>query len=186
MGAPLPSDLPGLELFDGQVDKLFEAMATEGPPRRSSTGAGAVVGGSISKQGFKDLVRVFYKCVKATVMSSEISIKSKTIRRLEVGEARLHQQSTSKSQKMRIFFACHKLGPGTLLPALALAAPWQLHQVLEALATPVHEETTKVMRVQCVATQAPRLAAGAMGAAARLGWPWPPAGEQLVLRFSWI
>lgn len=89
-------DLPGLECFDGQMEKLFDNLATEG---------------SISKAGFKDLVRVFYKCVKATVMSSEISIKSKTIRRLEVGE------------------------------------------VLEALATPVQEEATRVMRVQCVATQ---------------------------------
>ncbi|OLQ07452.1 hypothetical protein AK812_SmicGene9135 [Symbiodinium microadriaticum] len=43
--------------------------------------------GEISKEGFKELVRVFYKCVKATVMSEEMSIKSKTIRRLEVGEA---------------------------------------------------------------------------------------------------
>eukprot|EP00439_Symbiodinium_sp_Y106_P068063 s775_g11.t1 len=42
--------------------------------------------GEISKEGFKELVRVFYKCVKATVMSEEMSIKSKTIRRLEVGE----------------------------------------------------------------------------------------------------
>lgn len=89
-------DLPGLECFDGQMEKLFDNLATEG---------------SISKAGFKDLVRVFYKCVKATVMSSEISIKSKTIRRLEVGE------------------------------------------VLEALATPCQEEATRVMRVQCVATQ---------------------------------
>eukprot|EP00913_Durusdinium_trenchii_P017382 g16342.t1 len=81
--------LPGLELFDGQREKVFESLAEEG---------------CINKQQFKDLVRVFYKCIKATVMSEEISIKSKTLRRLEVGE------------------------------------------VLEALAPPCHEETTRVMR----------------------------------------
>merc|ERR1719230_1729016 len=32
------------------------------------------------------MVRMFYKCVKATVMSEEKSIKSKTVRRLELGE----------------------------------------------------------------------------------------------------
>ncbi|CAE8584073.1 unnamed protein product [Polarella glacialis] len=32
------------------------------------------------------LVRLYYKCVKATVLSDEISIKGKTVRRLEVGE----------------------------------------------------------------------------------------------------
>lgn len=88
--------LPGLELFDGQREKVFESLAEEG---------------CINKQQFKDLVRVFYKCIKATVMSEEISIKSKTLRRLEVGE------------------------------------------VLEALAPPCHEETTRVMRVHCVSTQ---------------------------------
>lgn len=64
--------LDGLELFDGHAEKLFSNMAGEA--------------GEISKEGFKELVRVFYKCVKATVMSEEMSIKSKTIRRLEVGE----------------------------------------------------------------------------------------------------
>jgi len=89
-------DLPGLELMEDQRDQLFDALATEG---------------KISRTDFKELVRVYFKCIKATVMSAEISIKSKTLRRLEVGE------------------------------------------VLEALANPCHEEVTRVMRVQCVATQ---------------------------------
>ena len=71
------TDLSGLELHDGQAEKVFEELAVEG---------------LISQQGFQDLVRVFYKCIKATVMSTEISIKSKTLRRLEVGEARRHCQ----------------------------------------------------------------------------------------------
>ncbi|CAJ1427126.1 unnamed protein product, partial [Effrenium voratum] len=60
-----------LELFDGQAEDLFKNLAGEG---------------ELSKEGFRELVRVYYKCVKATVMSQEISIKSKTLRRLEVGE----------------------------------------------------------------------------------------------------
>lgn len=40
----------------------------------------------ISKCAFAELIRFFYKCVKATLLTDELSIKSKTIRRLQVGE----------------------------------------------------------------------------------------------------
>lgn len=40
----------------------------------------------ISQCLFAELIRLFYKCVKATLVTEEIGIKSKTIRRLEVGE----------------------------------------------------------------------------------------------------
>jgi uncharacterized protein YbjQ (UPF0145 family) len=64
--------LSSLELQEGDVDKLFVSIAGEG--------------GSMSKERFMEMVRMFYKCVKATVMSEEKSIKSKSVRRLELGE----------------------------------------------------------------------------------------------------
>jgi len=64
--------LSGLELVEGQGEKLFEHIA----------------GGAedISKERFMELIRLYYKCVKGTVMSEDVSIKSKNVRRLEVGE----------------------------------------------------------------------------------------------------
>jgi len=64
--------LAGLELGEGQAQKLFEHIASDAT--------------EISKARFLELVRLYYKCVKATVLSDEISIKGKTVRRLEVGE----------------------------------------------------------------------------------------------------
>jgi len=64
--------LAGFEMQEGDADKLFENIAGDA--------------GDVTKERFLELVRVYYKCVKATVMSEEISIKSKTIRRLELGE----------------------------------------------------------------------------------------------------
>ncbi|CAE7212889.1 LanA, partial [Symbiodinium necroappetens] len=40
----------------------------------------------LDKATFLDLIRLYFKCVKGTVLSEDISIKSKTVRRLEVGE----------------------------------------------------------------------------------------------------
>eukprot|EP00931_Biecheleriopsis_adriatica_P058509 TRINITY_DN3485_c0_g1_i1.p1 TRINITY_DN3485_c0_g1~~TRINITY_DN3485_c0_g1_i1.p1 ORF type:complete len:615 (+),score=209.72 TRINITY_DN3485_c0_g1_i1:525-2369(+) len=70
--AAFVKDLPGIELAEGQADKLFENISGEAD--------------EITKERFLELVRVYYKCVKATVMSEEICIKSKTVRRLELGE----------------------------------------------------------------------------------------------------
>eukprot|EP00933_Yihiella_yeosuensis_P071683 TRINITY_DN79912_c0_g1_i1.p1 TRINITY_DN79912_c0_g1~~TRINITY_DN79912_c0_g1_i1.p1 ORF type:complete len:931 (-),score=287.51 TRINITY_DN79912_c0_g1_i1:123-2855(-) len=64
--------LAGLELAEGQPAKLFSHVAGETS--------------EISKDRFKELLRLYYKCVKATVLSEECSIKSKTVRRLDVGE----------------------------------------------------------------------------------------------------
>jgi len=64
--------LSGLELQEGDADKLFDSIVGDE--------------GSVSKERFMEMVRMFYKCVKATVMSEEMSIKSKTVRRLELGE----------------------------------------------------------------------------------------------------
>eukprot|EP00933_Yihiella_yeosuensis_P021140 TRINITY_DN16810_c0_g2_i1.p1 TRINITY_DN16810_c0_g2~~TRINITY_DN16810_c0_g2_i1.p1 ORF type:complete len:1026 (+),score=251.65 TRINITY_DN16810_c0_g2_i1:78-3155(+) len=60
-------------LPDKAVDRLFAHIAG------SSTG-------EISKETFLELLKLFFKCVKGTVLGDEISIKSKTVRRLEVGE----------------------------------------------------------------------------------------------------
>merc|ERR1712217_793772 len=69
---PFLKGLEQLKLEDGQAEKVFAHIAGEA--------------GEISKQRFLELIRVYYKCVKATVLSEDVSIKSKTIRRLEVGE----------------------------------------------------------------------------------------------------
>jgi len=64
--------LDDLKLGDGQAERLFEHVALEGA--------------ALSKERFVDVSRLFYKCVKSTVCSEDIAIKSKTARRLEVGE----------------------------------------------------------------------------------------------------
>jgi len=64
--------LSDLELADGQAERLFEHIAD-----------GAE---DIGKERFLELIRLYYKCVKGTVLSEDISIKSKTVRRLDVGE----------------------------------------------------------------------------------------------------
>lgn len=40
----------------------------------------------LGKERFLELIRLYYKCLRQTVMSEELSIKSKTVRRLEAGE----------------------------------------------------------------------------------------------------
>merc|ERR1712176_123805 len=42
--------------------------------------------GELKKDLFLELIRLYYKCVKSTVLTETISIKSKTVRRLEAGE----------------------------------------------------------------------------------------------------
>jgi len=64
--------LSDLKLADGQAEKVFEHVSGEA--------------GEITKEQFLELIRLYYKCVKSTVLSEDISIKSKTVRRLEVGE----------------------------------------------------------------------------------------------------
>jgi len=64
--------LSDFELAEGQGDKLFEHIASDAE--------------DISKDRFMELIRLYYKCVKGTVVNEEISIKSKNVRRLEVGE----------------------------------------------------------------------------------------------------
>jgi len=79
-GAPLTTEmfagflkgLPNLDLHDGQAIKLVEHIAGEA--------------GSISKEQFLELIRLYYKCVKATVLNEDITIKSKQVRRLDIGE----------------------------------------------------------------------------------------------------
>eukprot|EP00441_Pelagodinium_beii_P047331 CAMPEP_0197621792 /NCGR_PEP_ID=MMETSP1338-20131121/2250_1 /TAXON_ID=43686 ORGANISM="Pelagodinium beii, Strain RCC1491" /NCGR_SAMPLE_ID=MMETSP1338 /ASSEMBLY_ACC=CAM_ASM_000754 /LENGTH=886 /DNA_ID=CAMNT_0043191333 /DNA_START=38 /DNA_END=2698 /DNA_ORIENTATION=- len=75
--------LPGLELKEDDADKLFENIAGDA---------------DVSKERFLELVRVYYKCVKATVMSEDISIKSKTMRRLELGEVLEALEGPSKEE----------------------------------------------------------------------------------------
>jgi len=64
--------LPNLELDAGQAEKLVEHIAGEA--------------GNISKEQFLELIRLYYKCVKTTALNEDITIKSKQVRRLDVGE----------------------------------------------------------------------------------------------------
>lgn len=66
------SSLSDLNLKDHQAEELFKHIAGEQE--------------DIRKDHFLELVRFYYKCVKSTVLTEEISIKSKTLRRLEVGD----------------------------------------------------------------------------------------------------
>mmetsp|Transcript_87148 Transcript_87148/g.255076 ORF Transcript_87148/g.255076 Transcript_87148/m.255076 type:complete len:878 (+) Transcript_87148:90-2723(+) len=70
--AEFAKGLADCELAEGEAEKLFEHIA----------------GGAedIGKERFMELIRLYYKCVKGTVLSEDISIKSKNVRRLDVGE----------------------------------------------------------------------------------------------------
>jgi len=61
-----------LKFEDGQADRLFDHIA-----------AGEA---EVSQERFLELIRLYYKVVKGTVLSENLSIKSKTVRRLEMGE----------------------------------------------------------------------------------------------------
>jgi len=65
-------DFEQLTFEDGQADRLFEHVAV------GTT--------EVTQERFLELIRLYYKCVKGTVLSENLSIKSKTVRRLEVGE----------------------------------------------------------------------------------------------------
>jgi len=64
--------VPDLKLEDGQGEKLFRHMAEDSD--------------AIAKDRFVDMLRLYYKVVKATVLTESLSIKSKTMKRLDVGE----------------------------------------------------------------------------------------------------
>ncbi|CAJ1362780.1 unnamed protein product [Effrenium voratum] len=62
--------LEDMALETEQMDRLWAEIAADG----------------LQKSEFLELIRLYYKCVKGTVLSEDISIKSKTVRRLEVDE----------------------------------------------------------------------------------------------------
>jgi len=64
--------LSELKLADGQGDRLFDHIVGDAS--------------EITEDKFLELIRLYYKCVKQTVLSEELAIKSKTVRRLEMAE----------------------------------------------------------------------------------------------------
>jgi len=74
----------GQDLNDQQAEQLFQHIAGDAA--------------EIGKEKFLELIRLFYKCVKGTVLSEDVSIKSKTIRRLEVGEVLEALEGPSKEE----------------------------------------------------------------------------------------
>merc|ERR1719162_572565 len=68
-------DLPNLTVEKEQVERLFKHIVGE------SEGAE-----QITKEMFLGLIRLYYKCVKATVLTADITIKTKVERRLELYE----------------------------------------------------------------------------------------------------
>jgi len=78
--------LPGMPvLAEGVSDKLFMHIAGEEATE-------------IGKDRFLEMVRLYYKVVKATVLSEELSIKSKTVRRLELGEVLEAMEAPKKEE----------------------------------------------------------------------------------------
>merc|ERR1712228_488101 len=64
--------LSELTVEDGTLEKLFAHISGDGD--------------TISEAQFVDFMRLFFKVARPTVLTETISIKSKTVRRLEVGE----------------------------------------------------------------------------------------------------
>jgi hypothetical protein len=64
--------LPSPEFKDGQAEKLFSHVTGDVD--------------KLTKEKFTELIRMFYKVVNSSVLTEEAAIKSKTLRRLEVGE----------------------------------------------------------------------------------------------------
>jgi len=71
--AEFVKSLPEIKLEDGRAEKLFRHIA----------GSDAE---ELSQEKLLELVRLFYKVIKKAVLTETMSIKSKTLRRLEVGE----------------------------------------------------------------------------------------------------
>ena len=69
--------MPSLAVDEHASRRLFHYIAggSEGDAKESMT-----------KETFCDFLRVYFKCVKATVLTDDITVKSKTVRRLEVDE----------------------------------------------------------------------------------------------------
>eukprot|EP00927_Polykrikos_kofoidii_P077114 TRINITY_DN74094_c0_g1_i1.p1 TRINITY_DN74094_c0_g1~~TRINITY_DN74094_c0_g1_i1.p1 ORF type:complete len:1050 (+),score=239.36 TRINITY_DN74094_c0_g1_i1:42-3191(+) len=80
--------LDSMKLSNGEGERLFKHVAGEASV--------------ISKDQFLDLIRLYYKCVKGTVMSEEISIKSKTARRLEVAEVVEALEGPTKDETAKV------------------------------------------------------------------------------------
>merc|ERR1719387_573106 len=81
--------LPGLELTDERGARLFRHIAGEDSD-------------CISKEQFMELIRVFYKCVKGTILAEEFSIKSKTVRRLEAAEVLEVMEGPVKDEELGV------------------------------------------------------------------------------------
>jgi len=64
--------LPELTLEDGECEKLFAHIAGSRE--------------TISEEQFLEFLRLYFKVAKPTVLTETMSIKSKTLRRLEIGE----------------------------------------------------------------------------------------------------
>lgn len=68
------------------LEGLEELLAAEGEAERLFADVAGSKESQIEKEAFLELIRMYYKCVKGTVLSEDISIKAKTIRRLVEGE----------------------------------------------------------------------------------------------------
>jgi len=65
--------LPEVNLSEEEASQVFDHVAGSG-------------NSDINQEKFVDLLRFFFKCVTKTVLTEDVGIKSKTIRKLEVGE----------------------------------------------------------------------------------------------------
>jgi len=71
--ATFARSMPSPKYTDGQAERLFAHVLLDGAE-------------TLSKEKFCELIRLFYKVVKSSVLTEEVAIKSKTLRRLDIGE----------------------------------------------------------------------------------------------------
>jgi len=71
---------------DGEAERVFDHIIGEKEEK------------TLTKEQFLETTRMYYRCVKQTVLSEEVSIKSKTVKRLELGEVLEALEAPSKEE----------------------------------------------------------------------------------------
>mmetsp|Transcript_95307 Transcript_95307/g.269710 ORF Transcript_95307/g.269710 Transcript_95307/m.269710 type:complete len:916 (-) Transcript_95307:97-2844(-) len=95
--------LAGVNIAEGQGEKLFRHIVQS--PKETH----------ISKTKFIQLVRLFYKVVKPTVLTETMSIKSKTTRRLDAGEVMEGVEGPKKDESCNVMrVKCRSVQDGTV------------------------------------------------------------------------
>jgi len=84
----LVATAPGLKLVDGDVARVFSHIADGN--------------GSLSQERFNELLRLFFRVVNQTVLSIDLPIKSKTLRRLSINEVLECIEGPKKDERVSV------------------------------------------------------------------------------------